>query len=1574
MASRKKKDDDLPLQAIQSSEDTLFKYEKPAGLKKTSRTKIKVILDNGSMDMDSVSMEGKDLASMGEKPPSKAPRRKKRTSSAELEEKSIAVSPDGGEMSAFSSVITSHLTSAGTAVVTPKKASRKKKIPSSDLIEEENSMSVGGGEATLSQEGKTLIKIRQADLVTALEPKENSAVSNSKGSLLREGKLSSKRKQSENPKDIAAVTILEPEEGTVAASSETTIQEEKGSSRRKQSTKSKESADDKKGPEKISIAVSSELETVPLEVDAVLSGRKRSAKAKENAITILETDSASISNSSVSFGAISTKVEPLASSEAGTHALIEDERPESLPKRRRQRMKAKEDATASTDSSALSEDKTPVKVHMKKSKSKEPLASPESDRTTAEMISSSSKKVAASKPGLKITSKIDKISTQEAHAESTLEYPSLHEVRSVENSIDKASLTDGMPIISAVDTHASSRRRQSEALQLPSGSSINSPLSTEIVSTPTNKGLTNLALILKDFASSISSESPAKKEKTAILKKASARQNLEGEENASSIAERLNKSIEVHAGQKYRMPKVEVNTFQILGGVNKTKDTSVSQKWAASNTEENTPSTKRKVNKDGNQKWAALKTVPFTRDNFPIRSGGAKDVTDNLAGHKQIMPRRNETAPIRTGRANQLKEFPAGGQKWAVPNGKENAPRTAGMANKIEEKPASQQWASWKKNSPLANHARESTSVRFQEASSSIRIGKSPRIERESNEGQYLANMDRASGMERKGRRQFSVRNIVANQASTSSYMQIYGTGFDTGDTVPTVFLFFDRRRFIFNVGEGLHRFCMEHRFKLSKIDHVFLTRVCSETTGGLPGLILTLAEMGETGLTAQTWGPSNLQELAKAMRTFIPSGWMDHTHCFRPEEDCRVLAVSDSSPPILLLEDELIKISAVLLHPANRSERSFQNTSESVMSEERKCDVSTVYICELSKVRGKFDPAKALAKGLKAGYKYGKLQRGESVMSDDGSTMVHPEDVLGPSNPGPIMFLVDCPSLSYIPSLTSSTSLQSYFPRTGKVVNCMVHISPTSVTSSKDYQCWMENFKETHHIMARQQTKVLGRPTLKSSARILSKLNLICPRLFPIVAPQSQISVDVMNQKEAAGERMLVAENLLKFHFRPLADLGPDTSDIPEAFDPVAAHKKWSRESPEVLKAREKVEQVFKNWSQVNTLMNSWGNAGSRDSQDLPACLQDVSREEMELVFLGTGSSQPSKYRNVTGIYVHLFKHGGILLDCGEGTYAQLKRRYGAKGADDVLMGLKCIWISHMHADHFSGLARILSARRQLLEIQSVREPILVIGPKKLKVFLDAYGEIEDLVMEFLDCSQTTFEVQSFASNKEEYAGVGGSSLTHRKGGLIRVPSEGGYVKSQMQYFWKQPGFHVRQGVDTAGRESLRRVLQSLGMKDLFSVPVVHCPHAFAVVLEAQGRQYNGSKAEPGWKLVFSGDTRPCRALIEAARGATILIHEATFDDGMLAEAVKKNHSMTKEAIEVGVSAEVYRIFLTHFSQRYPQVPVFDSSYSDRTCIAFDMMSVNLADLPLVPQLLPAFQLLFRDQLEADDDLVISA
>ena len=86
----------------------------------------------------------------------------------------------------------------------------------------------------------------------------------------------------------------------------------------------------------------------------------------------------------------------------------------------------------------------------------------------------------------------------------------------------------------------------------------------------------------------------------------------------------------------------------------------------------------------------------------------------------------------------------------------------------------------------------------------------------------------------------------------------------------------------------------------------------------------------------------------------------------------------------------------------------------------------------------------------------------------------VHPSDVLGPSVPGPIVLLVDCPTESHLEALLSAQSLTSYYadsmvdlPEGGKSVTCMIHLSPASTISCSNYQKWMEKFGSAQHIMA---------------------------------------------------------------------------------------------------------------------------------------------------------------------------------------------------------------------------------------------------------------------------------------------------------------------------------------------------------------------------------------------------------------------------------------------------------------------------------------------------------------------------
>ena len=121
------------------------------------------------------------------------------------------------------------------------------------------------------------------------------------------------------------------------------------------------------------------------------------------------------------------------------------------------------------------------------------------------------------------------------------------------------------------------------------------------------------------------------------------------------------------------------------------------------------------------------------------------------------------------------------------------------------------------------------------------------------------------------------------------------------------------------------------------------------------------------------------------------------------------------------------------------------------------------------------------------------------------------------------------------------------------------------------------------------------------------------------------------------------------------------------------------------------------------------------------------IPGSEVGIVTLGTGGSLPSKYRNglpffrlyyMSGLYfssvlstlILIPFWGNILLDAGEGTWGQIARHFGLEKDDEnsawqVLRDLKCIFISHMHADHHIGLAQILAKRQLVCDLFSLSD-----------------------------------------------------------------------------------------------------------------------------------------------------------------------------------------------------------------------------------------------------------------------------
>lgn len=71
----------------------------------------------------------------------------------------------------------------------------------------------------------------------------------------------------------------------------------------------------------------------------------------------------------------------------------------------------------------------------------------------------------------------------------------------------------------------------------------------------------------------------------------------------------------------------------------------------------------------------------------------------------------------------------------------------------------------------------------------------------------------------------------------------------------------------------------------------------------------------------------------------------------------------------------------------------------------------------------------------------------------------------------------------------------------------------------------------------------------------------------------------------------------------------------------------------------------------------------------------------------------------------------------------------------------------------------------------------------------------------------------------------------------------------------------------------------------------------------------------------VYSGDTRPCDALVEAGKGSTVLLHEATHADDMGDKAKSDRHCTVEEAVDVASRMQCKHTVLTHFSSRFEKL-----------------------------------------------------
>lgn len=803
-------------------------------------------------------------------------------------------------------------------------------------------------------------------------------------------------------------------------------------------------------------------------------------------------------------------------------------------------------------------------------------------------------------------------------------------------------------------------------------------------------------------------------------------------------------------------------------------------------------------------------------------------------------------------------------------------------------------------------------------------------------------------------------KKVVTPSSLVNCHLQVIGTGHC--EVSPSLCLFTDSRRYIFNCPENFQRFTREYRMKILKDPTLFVTRVCWRNLGGLPGFAMSYRDCGRTHLHVH--GPGRIAQFAEVTRYFIGR---ERLKLMTNWEESTVSTSGDNSTSSDIYTDENITITTIELEPQlgagiQRTASSLDDgdvIGENVPPKPKRIKLNSdsdstsllppytaAFVCKLVDTKGKFNPERAKELGLKQGPVFKKLVAGESVTAPDGR-VIHPSDVIGEKQVGPTLIVVECPDKSYIPCVASHPKLQKEcFSDFGQNVALIVHLSPLEVLEDDDYCRWAASFGDsTRHLVLNESLcpKEVG---LRALMKIQYPLHLMnCnvhhppPNYKQETEEQQLVDLKLTKFLFNSQNPVIIGKSFLKFHLKPIRKMGEDMSDILRPIEEdIIEHIHEIQSNPKLASAiaegqslndkshtisvrsvsdissefaDEKAHPAIadKDPTTSATKVDSQVEKLSTDPRPLLATFQ--STDDAVVTFLGTGASLPSRYRNVSGILVQTPNSGSVLLDCGEGSLSQIYRCFPRKTADEIILNLKAIFISHIHGDHHLGLVSILQKKEQLLLSQQLKQEdmssncvdMLVIAPKYNINWMNRYGEfVENLSCKTVDCS---FLTRDQATKRVEDSALSDFSFE--------------------------------------------------------TVPVIHCSEAYGVVV----------RHTSGWSIVYSGDTRPCPTLVEAGRGATLLIHEATLEDGLLDHAIAKKHCTVSEALEVSDKMEPDFTILTHFSQRYPKIPAFlmaDQLHS-KVAVAFDCMSVNLKQLDTLHKYLPAMRDIFAEVVDTDSE-----
>ena len=271
----------------------------------------------------------------------------------------------------------------------------------------------------------------------------------------------------------------------------------------------------------------------------------------------------------------------------------------------------------------------------------------------------------------------------------------------------------------------------------------------------------------------------------------------------------------------------------------------------------------------------------------------------------------------------------------------------------------------------------------------------------------------------------------------------------------------------------------------------------------------------------------------------------------------------------------------------------------------------------------------------------------------------------------------------------------------------------------------------------------------------------------------------------------------------------------------------------------------------------------------------------DMDLVFFGTSGSMPTADRAPTALMI---RRGGerLLFDCAEGTQRQMLR------SNVGLVDLREVFLTHYHADHYLGLPGMLKT----FSLRGREVPITIYGPPGLS---DLFSSLRRIF------GKLTYPYELVELSP-------GDSIEREDYGLVTFPVAHGV--SSVGYALVEEERPGRFGVETADALGIPNGPERGALQR--GEPVTLADGRIVTPDEVLG------EARPSRTVVIAGDTAPAASVLEAARGADLLVHEATFLEDERERAHETAHSTAQEAAELARDAGVTMLALTHLSNRY--------------------------------------------------------